>query len=458
MKIKVILFVLLSILFTGIPLYACTIFYVVKDNKIFAGNNEDWENPSSKMWFYPAENNKHGWIKFGWGSGFPQGGMNDQGIFWDASSGAYLAMPISEATKEKYTGALMQKVIEECANIEEVLEIFANYYCEDQYRAQYLVGDSLGNSIIVEGDNIINIASNFQVLTNFYHSHTDLGGYPCWRYETAKDMLSSNYNLTPYFIGSILDATHQEGRYPTQYSNIYDLKNNHIFLFHYYNYEEFIKIDLVNELNQGYRSFDIPDLFSRVKLLTPEDGEEIESTSVTLSWEGIPGNNYEVILYTDPEFLNNNSKYQVNTNSGLIVHSGFLYFLPGLLLVIPWIRKKRIPYFSMMILLAVLLNSECTKSEIPTPEIQVVEMTKTISNLSPNSTYYWKIKAHALNQDDFYSETLTRCFNTGSSVVLIEKSINPPVNRNCKAHTNPKINGGFRGLGDATSPPITNTF
>ena len=66
----------------------------------------------------------------------------------------------------------------------------------------------------------------------------------------------------------------------------------------------------------------------------------------------------------------------------------------------------------MMILLAVLLNSQCTKSEIPTPEIQVVEMTKTISNLSPNSTYYWKIKAHAPNQDDFYSETITRCFNT----------------------------------------------
>jgi len=63
MKIKVILFVLLSALFTSIQVHSCTIFYAVKDNKIFAGNNEDWKDPYSKMWFYPPENNKHGWIK-----------------------------------------------------------------------------------------------------------------------------------------------------------------------------------------------------------------------------------------------------------------------------------------------------------------------------------------------------------------------------------------------------------
>ena len=143
---KVILFVLIYVLLTSIQVYSCTIFYVVKDNKIFAGNNEDWKDNDSKMWFYPPENNKHGWIKFGWGSGFPQGGLNDQGLFWDASSCAYLAMPVSEENKEIFAGALMQKVIEECANIEEALEIFANYYCEDQYKAQYLIGDSLGNS------------------------------------------------------------------------------------------------------------------------------------------------------------------------------------------------------------------------------------------------------------------------------------------------------------------------
>ena len=413
MKINVFLFVLLSVLLTSSQGYSCTIFYVVQDNKILAGNNEDWQDPYSKMWFYPPGNNKHGWVKFSWGSGFPQGGMNDQGLFWDASSGAYLAMPISEENKEKYPGALMQKVIEESANIGESLAVFSNYYCEDQYKAQYLVGDSLGNSIIVEGDNIINMNSNYQILTNFYHSHPDLGGYPCWRHETADNMLSGNYNLTAYFIGSILDATHQEGKYPTQYSTIYDLKNTQIFLFHFHNYEEFIKIDLQHELNKGYRSFDIPKLFSRVKLLTPADGEEIESTSVTLKWEGVAGNNYEVILSKDPELICNISETQ--TNPGLIVHSGFLYFLPGLLFVIPWFRRKRFVYSSVLILFAVLFSLQCKKSDTPNLEIQVVEMAETFDNLSPNTIYYWKIKAQPENQNDFHSETLTRFFRTSNS-------------------------------------------
>lgn len=421
MKNKVILLVLLSVLLTSIQVYACTIFYVVQDNKIFAGSNEDWIDPYSKMWFYPPENNKHGWIKFGWGSGFPQGGMNDQGLFWDASSGAYLAMPLSEENKEKYPGPLMQKVIEECANIEEALEIFATYYCEDQYKAQYLVGDSLGNSIIVEGDNYIPKEGNHQVLTNFYHSNPDLGGYPCWRHETAVNMLSDNYELTSFFIGSILAATHQEGKYPTQYSTIYDLKNNQIYLFHYHNYEEFIKIDLVNELKKGYRSFNIPGLFSQMKLLTPADGEEIDSTSVTLTWEGIPGNTYEVIYSTDPEFKETSSKYLTNTFHRLTNRSGLFYYLPVLLLMIPLIKRKRIIFSTMTILFVVLLSPQCKKSETPIPEEQVVVMTETISNLSPNTTYYWKIKAQSKNQDDFSSQTLTRYFSTGNSKVLNQR-------------------------------------
>lgn len=414
MKTYVISFLALSLLIACTPLYSCTIFYVAKDNFIFAGNNEDWKDPYSKMWFYPSENNKHGWIKFGWGSGFPQGGMNDQGLFWDASAGAFLAMPLSEENKEIYLGALMQKVIEECANIEEAKKIFTEYYCEDQYKAQYLIGDSLGKSIIVEGDNIISMQGNYQVLTNFYHTHTDLGGYPCWRHETATKMLSGLDELTPYFVGSVLASTHQEGRYPTQYSNIYDLKKSYIYLFYYHNYEEFITIDLPKELNEGYRSYNIPGLFSRVKLLTPVNGKKIRSKSVTISWEGIQGNSYEVIYSTDNEFTENNSRSHNFKGPGLTIHSGLLYFLPGILLIIPWIKRKRIVFPSMIILFVVLAGYQCKKIETPTPGIQVTEMTETISNLLPNTTYYWKIKAHAKDQDDFYSETLTRYFNTGN--------------------------------------------
>jgi hypothetical protein len=310
----------------------------------------------------------------------------------------------------------MKKVIEECANIEKALEVFAEYYCEDQYKAQYIVGDSTGNSIIVEGDNIIPIQGNYQVLTNFYLSHPGLGGYPCWRYETATEMLNTNTDLTIYFIGSILDATHQEGKYPTQYSNIYDLKNCLIYLFYYHNYEEFIIIDLTEELKKGYRSFDIPGLFSKVKLLSPINGKEVDSTSVTFIWEGIPENSYEVIYSTNPDFLEYNSTCLTNKLLNTINHSGLIYFLPGLfLLIFPWIKRKKIIYSSLIILFVVLSGYQCKKEKTPSPEEQVIEFTETINGLLPDTTYYWKVNAHPVIQNDFFSETVTRYFKTGKS-------------------------------------------
>ena len=122
-------------------------------------------------------------------------------------------------------------------------------------------------------------------------------------------MITSNNSYTTYLIGSILSATHQEGKYPTQYSQIYDLQNCQIYLFYYYNYEEFILIDLKEELNQGYRSFDIPALFSKVKLLTPTAGEIITSTTANFSWEGKSESSYEFIYSTDDEFNESVSKF-----------------------------------------------------------------------------------------------------------------------------------------------------
>lgn len=152
------------------PLYPCTVFYATDGNTILGGNNEDWSDSKTKIWFFPPEEGKHGWVKFGFAGGFPQGGLNDQGLFWDATGCAYLEMPYSEANKEKYYGPLMEKVIEECASVQEALIVFENYYCDDQYKAQYLIGDATGASMIVEGDSIIMKNGDYQVATNFYHS------------------------------------------------------------------------------------------------------------------------------------------------------------------------------------------------------------------------------------------------------------------------------------------------
>jgi hypothetical protein len=142
-------------------------------------------------------------------------------------------------------------------------------------------------------------------------------------------------------------------------------------------------------------------------------GSILESTSVTLKWEGIPGNNYEVICSTDPEFKETASKYLTNTFHQKSNHSGFFYFLPLLLFMILMMKRKRIIYLPMIMMFVVLLSPQCKKSETPIPEVQLVEMTETIGGLLPDATYYWKIKAQKKNQNDFQSETLVRSFYTG---------------------------------------------
>lgn len=414
MEIKVVLSIQVLILLFSIKAFSCTIFYCSNDSIILAGNNEDWEDPYSKMWFYPSENNKYGWIKFGWESGFPQGGMNDQGLFWDGTSGPYLGMPYSESNKEIYSGPIMQKVIAECANVREAIDIFSNYYCEDQYKAQYLVGDSKHNSIIVEGDSIISMENNHLILTNFYHSNPELGGYPCWRYNIANEMIISDNNYTTYLIGSILSATHQEGKYPTQYSQIYNLQNCQIYMFYYHNYEEFILIDLKEELNKGYRSFDIPTLFSKVKLLTPTAGERITSTTANFSWEGKAGSSYEIIYSADDEFNESVSNFISYNCVPVKSNSEGLHFIAGLLIIIPFIKRKGFTYQSVMILLLALMIFGCKKDDIAPAEEDVITMYETVENLLPNTTYYWKIKSHAIDQNDFQSVTLTKSFITGN--------------------------------------------
>ena len=69
---------------------ACTVFAVSHDGTVFFGNNEDWKDPYTRVWFLPAENGKYGRLYLGFerfGVTIPQGGMNDQGLAFDILAG-----------------------------------------------------------------------------------------------------------------------------------------------------------------------------------------------------------------------------------------------------------------------------------------------------------------------------------------------------------------------------------
>jgi len=323
-------------------------------------------------------------------------------------------MPYSEANKEEYEGPLMQKAIEECATVQEALSIFEQYYCYDQYRAQYLVGDATGASMIVEGDDILQGEGSYQVLTNFYQSHPELGGYPCWRYETAVDMLENSEEISTYLCGSVLSATHQEGRYPTQYSTVYDLGSRTIHLFYYHNFEEFISINVPEELQKGIRTYDIGSLFSKIEILFPASDEVVDTSSITFRWNGKTASVYDLRYSTDPGFAEYASaKKSVHHASHYPRRKGHLYFLFGGLLLGCAGWKLRSPHTIILVMLMTsMVLSKCGIEPTSPSDSYIGEMSETVEGLQPGTTYYWKIMAHTEGTQDFSTETLVHTFAT----------------------------------------------
>lgn len=340
-------------------------------------------------------------MKFGWGSGFPQGGMNEHGLFWDATARPYVAMPLVEANKTRLETPVMQKVIEQCKSVVEARAIFDRYYCEDQYKAQYLVGGASGHSLIIEGDTILEKKDNYQVLTNFYQSNPELGGYPCWRYDTATDLLGDMNELNLYLIGEVLASTHQEGKYPTQYSNIYDLKNRIIYLFHFHNYNEFIKIRLQEELNKGEKSYQIPELFSCINNLSADVIKNGTNVSVNFSWEGKTESTYELHFSKDPGFSDSTSVLFLTNQQHQICYG--VIFLLGFVLLLSLPRKVK-NKLVLAICLFAIAGISCNKEE-ETESEKTQLFHKTVDGFGAGHIYYWKLKARADLNSGFFSET-----------------------------------------------------
>ena len=257
-----ILSILTLILFINTSLLACTGFYYSNGNIALAGNSEDWINPFSRIWVIPAEQNKFGGVYFGFSEGGIQGGINDQGLFYDGFATKSLKVILSK-DKETYTGDLVTKVMDECRTVDEVITVFNKYNLQFMEKSMLFFGDKYGNSAIIEGDVIIRKKDSYQLTTNFYQSKESPDSITCLRYKAAKDIMSKTKKVDIDLIRRILSDTHKEGKYPTQYSNIYDLKNGKIYLYHFHNYENLIELDIEEELKKRKHTIDLPSLFPK---------------------------------------------------------------------------------------------------------------------------------------------------------------------------------------------------
>jgi len=270
--------------------FACTVFHASNDTYAFGGNNEDYNLEDTYIYFIPGTDTTFGKVIVGYtGSYWIQGGMNERGVFWDGLACPFLEV-VNSTHKPYFNGHIFEYILEECDNCAEALAILDLYNMQILERAQILVGDRYGNSFVIEGDVIHMKNRYYQVATNFYLSQYPDPPYPCWRYTTALNMFENNgeENLSVDFCASVCDAVHQEGAYPTQYSTVYDLKKQLVYLYYYHDYERVKVFNLSEELAKGYNEYSIPLIFTQA----PE--QPVRPSGYT---SGVPGEDYSFSSY-----------------------------------------------------------------------------------------------------------------------------------------------------------------
>jgi len=408
-------------------IFPCTGINVTKNGKTLFGNNEDYYTRYTYVIdFIPAATGKYGrtyWRQSD--SQWVQGGMNDQGLCFDGFGTPDANITFSPE-KLPYRGDLVEKIMEECATVEEAIYIINRYRFDRlQELGQFIFVDKTGDSVIVGGRNeendvdVIRKHKNYQVVTNFFISRPELGNYPCWRYDRAEAMLEENDDATIENLRSLLDAVHfsSNASAPTLYSNICDLQNGLIYLYKMHNFQEFIIINLEEELQKGAHTYVINEIFSDVRLISPTSGETVNQGSVTFRWEGKTNSRYQLSYCTNPDFTDCASSEVGNrysfAQSGTGI--GFLFAALFYLGITVSTRKRSFPKFIIPFLMLFLLVS-CQPNEdnngiTPSGEVgEVGEISATIDNLQAGTTYYWKVTANAT--DNFTSETIVETFTT----------------------------------------------
>ena len=283
-----ILFVMLSAYFIpqrimSRPGMSCTTLTVSSGNTVLFGNNEDNLYPDSVISFYPAKEQQHGMVKVGYydtvngnrGISY-QGGMNDQGVAWDALGYPPTRLtPHPERPYSFWEDNFLGQILEKAATVEDVLQMIRLYDFGNQMSMLIHIADASGDAAAIypgpDGEVVFDRKSDGDGhLLSVSKLPKLLLGKSNRRFETAAGLLDNikNRDLTIESIETVLGSVRQDGlfnaflRTHTVYSNIFDLPNQMIHLYYFGQNKERVTLDLEEELAKGEYTVYMADLFS----------------------------------------------------------------------------------------------------------------------------------------------------------------------------------------------------
>ena len=253
---------------------SCTIFTATIGDTVFFGNNEDYRLYGTYLWLIPSQEittpegtqEIYGTAFFGFDNnsddadGYPQGGINIHGLCVDGNGLPEIPMT-SHPERDRFYAPLLAAVLWECRTVEEVIAWFQTHYLGSVWSCQLPFADATGDAMVVSVGTDGEFAftriedANYLVSTNFNLANNANGYYPCWRYETATNMLDDitvEQDLTMEACRDVLDAVHVGGTYATKYSNVFDLITRTIYVWEpeRRGFDEMVTLNLYAELAQ----------------------------------------------------------------------------------------------------------------------------------------------------------------------------------------------------------------
>lgn len=292
-------------------IYACTIIKLTHDGRTIIGNNEDWSDPASKVWLIAPEPGKYGRILFGFENGWAQGGMNDQGLFFDGVAGDVRKWT-SDPDIEVYPGNLCEKILEQASTVDQAASFFRLYNFPSLTSGIFVFVDKSGKVAQVQ-------YADGQVDIKFFNDPVYAYGY---KGDRAKNELSRVGKPEIDRIAKILKKCERTDQFPTQYSNIYDPQNLIVTVNTRTGNKEPIVFDLHSEWEKGSHYYNLPKYPSQIDTPLLRDHKTTSAINLTSDQLGAYGLDYSMRSSKIDLFLSGN-RLMMNTD---LIFDGVMSF------------------------------------------------------------------------------------------------------------------------------------
>ena len=233
---------------------ACTIFSAADGDTVLFGNNEDWLEKDTYIWFVPQSEGEYGRACVGFENAHPQGGVNDQGlaIDWVAYKDALPENLAPELPgKQNVQGDINDVLLGTCATVDDLIAFYQHHNDPNLGYATLLAADRSGAVVSVSWDKAAG-----DIAVNRTEGKMRSVGYGA---RVVGERFVRDSAVTPEAFRGLLEAAVQTDM--TLYSNIFDLNTGDITLYCGSGFDESVHLNLHEELQKGAHILYIPSLF-----------------------------------------------------------------------------------------------------------------------------------------------------------------------------------------------------